>query len=108
MCEGLGVKLFGCCAKPVVANVIIFQTATAQSTGPENFFGALGQDKWFPFTKGVGSISLSNQEFNFISSSSTGEHEAGLAWINTPERPAFYRIYSRIPVSSPIHVVQPK
>jgi len=74
------------CVKLFVAFVVLFQTAVAQFMGSEDFSGAIGQDKWFPFTKGVGSISLSNQKFNFTSSSSTGEHEAGLAWINTPVR----------------------
>lgn len=58
--------------------------AQAQFTGSEDFSSSLRLDKWFPFTEGSGSLSLSNQEFNFTSSSSFGNHEAGLAWVSNP------------------------
>ena len=67
-------------------SVFLFPTVKAQFTGNEDFSGPLSQSKWIPFTQGVGNISLSNQEYNFISSSTFGQHEAGLAWVNNPVR----------------------
>lgn len=66
--------------------VSLVSTANAQFVGEEDFSGALSQAKWFPFTEGRGSISLSNQEFNFTSTSGFGEHEAGLSWEQTTVR----------------------
>lgn len=60
--------------------------ANAQFVGSETFSSTLRQDKWFPFTEGTGSISLWNQEFNFTTNSSFGNHEAGLAWVQSQVR----------------------
>jgi hypothetical protein len=79
-----GAKSFGFHMKLAAIIVSLVSSAKGQFEGAEDFSSALRQEKWFPFTKGVGSISLSSQEFNFISSSSVGEHEAGLSWVNTP------------------------
>jgi hypothetical protein len=71
------------CAKLIVIFTLLAPNAKAQFVGSETFSTNLSQQKWFPFTVGSGSISLSNQKFNFTSSSSLGEHEAGLAWVST-------------------------
>jgi hypothetical protein len=81
-----GAKSFGFHMKLAAIIVSLVSSAKGQFEGAEDFSSALRQEKWFPFTKGVGSISLSSQEFNFTSSSSVGEHEAGLSWVNTPVR----------------------
>lgn len=73
-------------AKVIALLVSLIPIANAQFVGSETFAGTLRQDKWFPFTEGVGNISIWNQKFNFTTSSSRGNHEAGLAWIQTPVR----------------------
>lgn len=78
----LGLRVFGGASFFGVLFVAMILAAKAQFTGSENFSAPLRQDKWFPFVKGDGGISLSNQRFNFTSSSSVGDHEAGLAWVN--------------------------
>ena len=72
----LGVQL-------VMIFMMLAPPAKAQFQGTESFSTTLSQQKWFPFVQGTGSISLSGQEFNFTSTSSFGEHEAGLAWVST-------------------------
>lgn len=81
-----GVKSLGFYAKFVAMFVSLVSSANAQFVGAEDFSSNLSQSKWFPFTVGVGTISLSSQEFNFTSRSGLGEHEAGLSWVNTPVR----------------------
>jgi|TARA_B110000914_G_scaffold54021_1_gene46685 hypothetical protein len=76
-------KGFALFTKLVVVCLVLAPVAKAQFQGTEDFSRPLSQQKWFPFTEGRGSISLSNQEFNFTSTSSSGEHEAGLAWVST-------------------------
>lgn len=79
-------SLFGICSLLVAFAAMSPQVATAQFQGTETFSGPLSQAKWFPFTEGLGSISLSNQEFNFTSTQRFGEHEAGLSWVEDSVR----------------------
>ncbi len=70
-------------AKLTLIFLTLAPAAQAQFVGSEDFSRPLSLQKWFPYTKGSGNISLSNQKFNFTSTSSTGEHEAGLTWTST-------------------------
>ena len=58
-------KGFALFTKLVVVCLVLAPVAKAQFQGTEDFSRPLSQQKWFPFTEGRGSISLSNQEFNF-------------------------------------------
>lgn len=82
-CRNLGASS-GLCSVLLLMTLALVSGAKGQFVGSEDFSGQLRQDKWFPFTQGSGDISLTGQEFNFTSTVIFGEHEAGLAWVNTP------------------------
>jgi hypothetical protein len=69
--------------KIVAIAIALAPTAKAQFRGSEDFSRPLSLQKWFAYTKGSGRLFLSNQEFNFTSTSSIGGYVAGLPWVST-------------------------